>query len=475
MSKLFSLYRVCLMVIVTLLGGQLFFSLPVFGATDSTITISLSALPSLDLTPNSFGQVSQSVEVTSDNYTGCTTTLTNPSSDTNLVNSSDATLTIPTITLPSGSTSITGDDFEFGYGVSLDATNFVPAPTDSTPLLIGSNTTAGTASYALTFGAKILPETVPGSYSKTFVVMAVAKNPQYSIDFNQNTADTVNDMPSDIATTISDTGSIVLPDNVPTRSGYLFQGWDENSSATTATYPVGSTNVLSLDPTQANAITLYAVWIIARPITYINLTDNDFPAVIADGSDLQITTIDAQISGFNITMGGTTLVSNTDYTYSNGVLTVFNVTDSLTIEAITQTADYTEIFPPDPSSSSASATTSLNLNVADYQTKTFEYINNSGRPISAVRMEIVYSKANNGGTTSQYITGKLIFNGVTHTGGQISVPKQKATNATLFIADFNNLNIPSDSGLSFTIDAIDSSFTSSITIVSQIITITYGN
>jgi hypothetical protein len=90
-------------------------------------------------------------------------------------------------------------------------------------------------------------------------------------------------------------------------------------------------------------------------------------------------------------------------------------------------------------------------------------------------MEIVYSKANNGGTTSQYITGKLIFNGVTHTGGQISVPKQKATNATLFIADFNNLNIPSDSGLSFTIDAIDSHFTSSITIVSQIVTITYGN
>ncbi len=475
MPKLFDSHRAYLMVIMTLLSGQLFFSLPVFGATDSTITINLSVIPSLDLPPNSFGQVSQSVEVVSDNYTGCTVTLTNPSSDTNLVNSSDNTLTIPTITLPSGSDSITGDDFEYGYGVSLDATNFVPAPTDSTPLLIGSNTTAGTASYALTFGAKILLETVPGSYSKTFVVMAVAKNPQYSIDFNQNTADTVNDMPSDIATTISDTGSIVLPDNVPTRSGYLFQGWDENSSATTATYPVGSTNVLSLDPTQANAITLYAVWKIARPITYINLTDNDFPTVIADGSDLQITTIDAQISGFNITMGGATLVPNTDYTYSNNILTVFNVTDSLTIEAITHTADYTEIFPPDPSSPSASATTSLNLSVADYQTKTFEYINNSGRPISAVRMEIVYSKANNGGTTSQYITGKLIFNGVTHTGGQISVPKQKATNATLFIADFNNLNIPSDSGLSFTIDAIDSHFTSSITIVSQIVTITYGN
>ena len=62
------------MVIMTLLSGQLFFSLPVFGATDSTITINLSVMPSLDLTPNSFGQVSQSVEVVSDNYTGCTVT-----------------------------------------------------------------------------------------------------------------------------------------------------------------------------------------------------------------------------------------------------------------------------------------------------------------------------------------------------------------------------------------------------------------
>ena len=219
MPKLFDSHRAYLMVIITLLSGQLFFSLPVFGATDSTITINLSAMPSLDLTPNSFGQVSQSVEVVSDNYTGCTVTLTNSSSDTDLVNSSDNTLTIPTITLPSGSDSITGDDFEYGYGVSLDATNFVPAPTDSTPLLIGSNTTAGTASYALTFGAKILLETVPGSYNKTFVVMAVAKNPQYSIDFNQNTVGIVDNMPSDVATTISDTGSVVLPDNLPTRSG----------------------------------------------------------------------------------------------------------------------------------------------------------------------------------------------------------------------------------------------------------------
>ena len=181
---------------------------------------------------------------------------------------------------------------------------------------------------------------------------------------------------------------------------------DENSAATTATYPVGSTNVLSLDPTQANAITLYAVWKIAHPVTYINLTDNDFPTVVADGSDFQITTIDENIAGFNITMGGNTLTPGTDYTYSNDVLTVLSVTDSLTIEAITQTADYTETFPPDPSSPSASATTLLNLSVADYQTKTFEYVNNSGRPISAVRMEIVYSKANNGSTTSQYITGK---------------------------------------------------------------------
>lgn len=471
----FKSLRVYLVVVITLLCGQLFFSLPVFGATSSVITINLGNMPSLDLMPNSFGQVSQSVSVTSDNYTGYTVNLTNSTMETDLINSSDNTLAIPTITLPSGVDSISSSNFEYGYGVSLDATNYIPAPTSATPLLIDSNNIAGTTSYTLTFGAKISLDAVPGNYSKTFVVVAVANNPQYSIDYNQNTVDIVNNMPNDVATTTTDAGSIVLSDMVPTRTGYLFQGWDENNTATTPTYPTGSTNVFTLDPTQANAITLYAIWKIARPITYINLTDNNFPAVIADGNDLQITTVDDHIIGFNITMGGNTLTPGTDYNYSNNVLTVFNVTDSLTIEAIIQAADYTEEFPVDPSSPSASVTTSLNLGVSDYITKTFAYINNSGRSIISVRMDIVYTKKNQGSTSSQYIQGKLIFNGVTYTGGQIEVPKSKVTNAALLIAEFNNLNIPGDSGLSFTLDAIDSSFTSDITIVSQTVTVTYGN
>ena len=49
-------------------------------------------------------------------------------------------------------------------------------------------------------------------------------------------------------------GSVTLPDTIPTRTGYTFLGWDESSSATTATYSAGGSYPLSDD------VTLYAVW-----------------------------------------------------------------------------------------------------------------------------------------------------------------------------------------------------------------------
>ena len=67
-------------------------------------------------------------------------------------------------------------------------------------------------------------------------------------------------MPSNISTTTSSTGTVTLPNNSPTRSGYTFLGWDTNSTATTPTYPSSTTNTIDLEPTQANAISLYAIW-----------------------------------------------------------------------------------------------------------------------------------------------------------------------------------------------------------------------
>ena len=250
------------MSFITLISGQIIFGTPVFAVTNPTLTINLGSLSSLDLMPGNFGSVSQSVSITTNNYTGYTVNLTNPTNSTDLINTNDNTLTIPTITLPNGVTSITENDFDSGYGISIDGTNYLPAPTsNSDGILIGSSNIAGTNSYTLTFGAKPASDTKAGIYSKTFVITAIVNHPQYSITYNANAGtDTVTDMPTNQSTITSTTGTVTLPSDVPIRSGYTFLGWDTNNTATTPTYPTGTTNTITLEPTQANAIILYAVW-----------------------------------------------------------------------------------------------------------------------------------------------------------------------------------------------------------------------
>ncbi len=248
------------LALVALIGGQTFFGTPVFGATDATISITISSSLSLGLSPGLFGSTSQTVSVTTDNYTGYTAALTNPTNSTDLVNVSDNTKIIPTITLPQGFNSITQNQFTNGYGFSIDGTNYVPAPTSSSDLTLGNRSVAGTGTHSLYFG--VLPDinTSSGTYTKNFVVTVVANNPQYSITYNANAGtDTVTNMPSNQSVTISSTGTATLSSSTPTRSGYAFLGWDEDGTVTSnPTYSPG--DIITLEPTQANAITLYAIW-----------------------------------------------------------------------------------------------------------------------------------------------------------------------------------------------------------------------
>lgn len=244
---------------MTLIGEQLIFGAPVFGVTQPSISISASNLAPVTLTPGVFDTTAQTISVTTDNYTGYNLTLTTSGSSTNLVNVSDSSLTIPTITLPQGSSSITAASFNNEYGFSTDATNYypVPAPNGSGSVLKTTNS-SGISSMTLTFGMEVASPTPAGTYQNTFVIMAVVNSPQYSVTYNANTVDTVSNMPSDVSTATSATGVITLSNNTPTRTNYTFLGWDTNSAATTATYAVGDT--ITLEPTQANAITLYAIW-----------------------------------------------------------------------------------------------------------------------------------------------------------------------------------------------------------------------
>lgn len=460
------------------LFGKIAFVSDSSAATSATISITLGTLADVSVAPGIFGSAAQTVTVATDNYTGSSTTLASIDDSTALVNTLDNNLTIPTITLPSGQSSITSSEFISGYGVSRDGMNFAPAPAASSSFLIGNSATAGTAVNTVTFGVKPAQNTNTGTYSRTFVVMAVANSPQYSITYNANAGtDTVTNMPNNQATSISDTGIITLSNVVPSRAGYVFLGWDEENTSTTPTYPVGSTNTIALDPTAANGIIVYAVWRPVYNITYQNLTNNSFPPSINSGETLSITIVDNNVIGFTITMNGITLTENTDYTYQNNTLTIPNVSGNLNIAAIIDEpviADYTEEFAA-TTNPTASVTTQLNnMSPADFITKIFAYSNNTGRTISSITVQIVYSKSNQGATSGSLI-GKLNYNGTTYTAAPVSVARNKVTNQTVELAQFNNLNIPSSSNISFTIGTDSDAFTAGITISSQTVTVTFAD
>ena len=136
--------------------------------------------------PGTFGSTSQSISVTTTNYTGYTVQLTNSNSSTDLVNGSNSNYTIPTITLPQGSNSITRSQFTSGYGLSTDGTNYVPGPTSSSNISLGNRNSAGTSSHSLYFGALPAVNTMAGTYTKSYTIIAIANDPQYSITYNAN-------------------------------------------------------------------------------------------------------------------------------------------------------------------------------------------------------------------------------------------------------------------------------------------------
>ncbi|MBR2795776.1 InlB B-repeat-containing protein [Candidatus Saccharibacteria bacterium] len=394
-------------ITTTLFAGWLFTEEPVFGVTDATIGISVNPQVSLNMMPGDFGSVSLNVGVTTDNYTGYTVNLTNTDSTASLTNTNDSTLMIPTIALPDGSQSITSDMFVSGYGISTDGINYLPAPVSSNNIQIGSSSSSGTGQHALTFGIKPAADTVPGLYERTFVIVALVNNPQYSITYLANAgADTVSQMPSDESVTVSSTGTVTLPSTIPVRSGYLFLGWDTDDTATNPTYPKDTINTITLEPTQSNSISLYAIW-----------EKESEPPVIAD-----------------------------------------------------YTEEFSNVTGP-----TATATTQLNnMSPADFVTKIFAYTNNTGRTISSIKVEIVYSKSNQGATSGSLI-GKLNYNGTIFTANPVTVDRGKVTNKTVEIAQFNNLNIPSSSNVSFTIGTDSDAFTAGITISSQTITVTFAD
>lgn len=198
-------------------------------------------------------------------------------------------------------------------------------------------------------------------------------------------------------------------------------------------------------------------------ITYTNITDNGYQSNIAEGLTYTNTFTNDVPDSVEVTMGGTPLTENTDFTYTSGTLTVPNVTGDLTINGIsrnpfdnTVTSDNTSfIFE--------------NMTYDELLAQDFTFLNDSGKTIKKVNVRITATvrKTGAGSTGSQYIYPKLIYNNTTSSLMSVSVsttssdPRQvtsnlgyiskSITNGSNFVLDFTE----SSRSTIITIDSID--------------------
>lgn len=242
-------------------------------ASGSYISLEVTGESSISLESGVFGQETQSITSSTTNYSGYTLSIKNEGVSTDLVNVDDNSKVIPTISLPSGKTSLLPSEFGVGYGYSKDATNFRPIPGAGTSetLLSASSASQTSDLTNLTFGVRVDNSVSAGMYIKEFVIVALANPAPYTITFDENTTDTVTNMPSPISGVTEGT-SVILPSNVPVRYGYKFLGWSLDNFAYQASYSEGDSFVI--DRTTNETVTLYAIWEEVCPAEKICYSDN---------------------------------------------------------------------------------------------------------------------------------------------------------------------------------------------------------
>ena len=172
-----------------------------------------------------------------------------------------------------------------------------------------------------------------GAFSDTLTISGTANARYTNYYINYELDGGTN--PSNPVSTFTIADDLPLP--IPTKSNYNFDGWylysDFSGSAVTTTSDI---NVLTLNPAN-DTVLLYAKWSVATvtyTITYNNITgSNNYPSTISSGSTYtqNFTTPPDDVS---VTMGGTNLTKGTDFTYSNGTLTIPNVTGNLVINGV---------------------------------------------------------------------------------------------------------------------------------------------
>ena len=223
--------------------------------------------------------------ITTNNYTGYTLSIS-ASDDAGTLANGNNSLTSITTNKTLTDTTFDNSDYNgmWGYKPSkymngntvvdntgTNAVYLISPTTTATTLHVTSAANSTANSYNIALGARADYTKPSGTYSKTFILTAVANKINYSVTYNKNTTDTVTNMPysntGNVQSGDTNSTSITLSDLVPVRDGYNFKGWcsvatsDETCSGTTYNPDGAGTNLTyGIDQTTLNIGTLYAMW-----------------------------------------------------------------------------------------------------------------------------------------------------------------------------------------------------------------------
>ena len=265
-------------------------------AKQSTLSITTTddELP-LTITPSSDGEFGKTgnntVTVTTDNYSGYSLSIKSSVSRGAVNSNDDEVESISSAVTEANFSSSSTYNNQLGYkpnqyvtssgGIDTTVQNsdYLPTPSLSGDLLAktsSANVTGTSDNYTLSFGARVDTTMPAGTYTYTYVLMAVANSIVYNVTFDDNTTDTVTNMPvpnPQTATidggTAAEDSYMTLSDAVPVRNEKKFAGWCDVATTTDQTtgddicsgtlYEAGDD--LPIDQTAAPNITLYAVWV----------------------------------------------------------------------------------------------------------------------------------------------------------------------------------------------------------------------
>ena len=208
--------------------------------------------------------------VTTNNFTGYTLTITSDTDDGDLINFEKddhfSSIDSPTSITTFNDTSYNNKwgFFPSKYNSEIN-TEFLPAPTTEATVLDVTNAPNETANdYSIGVGARASFNKASGTYTTSFILNVTGNPVTYAILYADNTSDSaVANLPATQSSVIGES-HVTLSNQIPTRTNYTFLNWCLGAATQNGTICNGQTynpgDEFDLDQTSENAPTLYAIW-----------------------------------------------------------------------------------------------------------------------------------------------------------------------------------------------------------------------